>query len=257
MRRTDAANPHINILGIRVDNVTYEDTLRRVGEFVCDGTPRQIATVNPEFIIIAQDDAEFRDILGKTALNIPDGIGLLWAARVLGKPLQERVAGVDTTERIAELAAQRGYRLFLLGAQEGVAAKVAQIWRARYPEINIAGVYAGSPAAEEETEIVEMIRAAAPDILFVAYGCPKQDKWIARNQMKIGVPVALGIGGAFDFISGSAVRAPVWVQSLGLEWLHRLYREPWRWRRMLRLPRFMWLVLMRRVSAPIKGTPVL
>ena len=112
----------------------------------------------------------------------------------------------------------------------------------------IVGTHAGSPALEEEGEIVCMIQRAKPDVLFVAYGAPQQDKWVSRNLERLGVPVAMGVGGAFDFISGRAKRAPRWVQHLGLEWLHRLYREPWRWRRMLALPRFVWLVLLERLA---------
>jgi N-acetylglucosaminyldiphosphoundecaprenol N-acetyl-beta-D-mannosaminyltransferase len=118
----------------------------------------------------------------------------------------------------------------------------------KYPNLQIVGTYSGSPAVEEEDEIVALVKQAGPDILFVAYGAPQQDKWIARNLEKLGVPLAMGVGGTLDFIAGVAVRAPRWVQRLGLEWLHRLCREPWRWRRMLALPRFVWLVILRRAK---------
>lgn len=241
-------NQTCTILGVRVDNVNYQQALSIIESFIESGQPHQVVTVNPEFIVAAQSDEEFRRILNASALSLPDGVGLLWAARFLGCPLQERVTGVDTMHLLAALAAQKGYRLFLLGAAPGVAVETAARLCEMYPGVTIVGTHAGSPSAEEEDEIVDMIRRAKPDILFVAYGAPAQDKWIARNLARLGVPVAMGVGGAFDFISGRAKRAPRWMQRLGLEWLHRLLHEPWRWRRMFALPKFVWLVVRERLT---------
>jgi N-acetylglucosaminyldiphosphoundecaprenol N-acetyl-beta-D-mannosaminyltransferase len=132
---------------------------------------------------------------------------------------------------IAEAAARRGWRLFFLGAAEGVAQRAADRLTARYPGLTMAGVFAGSPRRADEAKQVAMIQAAGTDVLLVAYGAPAQDYWIARNRARLGVPVSIGVGGAFDFLAGAARRAPRWVQRLGLEWLHRLYRQPWRARR--------------------------
>jgi N-acetylglucosaminyldiphosphoundecaprenol N-acetyl-beta-D-mannosaminyltransferase len=236
------------ILGVRADYVNYDQALSIIEGFVVSGSPHQVVTVNPEFIVAAQSDDDFRDILNTSSLALPDGVGLLWAARFLGHPLQERVTGTDSVQRIAGLAAQRGYSLFLLGAAPGVAVATAARLCEMYPDLRIVGTHAGSPALEEEDEIVRLIQRAKPDILFVAYGAPQQDKWIARNLERLGVPVAMGVGGAFDFISGRVKRAPRWLQRVGLEWLHRLYHEPWRWRRMLALPRFVWLVVWERLA---------
>ena len=236
------------ILGVQVDSFNYEQALSLIEGFVESGHPHQVVTVNPEFIVAAQSDDEFRDILNASSLALPDGVGLLWAARFLGHPFQERVTGTDTVQRVAALAAQKGYSLFLLGAAPGVAVETAARLCETYPGLRIVGTHAGSPASEEEDEIVSMIQKAKPDILFVAYGAPQQDKWIARNLERLGVPVAMGVGGAFDFISGRAKRAPRWLQRLGLEWLHRLCHEPWRWRRMLALPKFGWLVVQERLT---------
>ena len=234
------------ILGVRVDDVTYEETLSHVERFVAAGGAHQIATVNVEFIMEARQNPEFRRVLAAASLCVPDGIGVLWASRRLGTPLRQRVAGIDLVENIAERAGARGWRLYFLGAAPGVAEQAAAILAERYPGLVTAGCFAGSPNLAEETAIVDRVRAAHPDVLFVAYGAPEQDLWIARNQARIGVPVALGIGGAFDFICGRTKRAPAWVQRLGLEWLHRLVREPWRWRRQLALPRFVLRVLVGR-----------
>jgi N-acetylglucosaminyldiphosphoundecaprenol N-acetyl-beta-D-mannosaminyltransferase len=242
------AHESIAILGVRVSNVDVPESLAIIEDLIESAPSHQVATVNTEFVMAAQKDAEFKAIINAAALALPDGIGLLWAARFLGHPLRERVTGVDTVQRVAGLAARKGYRLFLLGAAEGVADLCAQRLSNQYPNLQIVGTYSGSPAAEEEDEIVALVKQARPDVLFVAYGAPQQDKWIARNLERLGVPLAMGVGGAFDFMAGVAARAPRWVQQSGLEWLHRLYHEPWRWRRMLALPRFVGLVMRERLG---------
>ena len=234
------------ILGVPVDNVTEEEALARIEAFIENGRPHQVVTVNPEFIMAAQSDAKFFQVLKEADLSLPDGVGLLWAARFLGRLLSQRLAGVDTVRRIASLAAEREYRLFLLGAAEGVAEATAVRLEEKNPGLKVAGTYAGSPDPKEEEEVIEMVRAARPQVLLVAYGAPQQDLWIHRHLGRLGVPMVMGVGGAFDFISGKAKRAPGWMQRLGLEWLHRLLHEPWRWRRMLALPKFVWLVIKSR-----------
>ena len=236
----------VHILGIRVDNVTCDEALARMEEFIADGRPHHVVTVNPEFIAAAQDDPHFAQILNRAHLNLPDGQGLIWAARILGTPLKQRVTGVDTVLKLAELSAEKGYRPYLLGAADGVAAAAARQLQVRFPGLEIAGTHAGSPLPEEDERVVNGIKRTNAQLLFVAFGAPHQEKWIARNLTHLGVPLAMGVGGAFDFISGQANRAPHWVQRIGLEWLHRLIHQPWRWRRMLALPRFVLLVLRER-----------
>ncbi|MGC9359524.1 MAG: WecB/TagA/CpsF family glycosyltransferase [Anaerolineae bacterium] len=233
----------LRILGIRVDDVTMEETLALFTSWIETGRPHQVVTVNPEFVMAAQQDAAFRVTLGEADLAVPDGAGLLWASRVLGKPLRERVAGSDLVPRLAELSARHGYRLYLLGSAPGIAERTADVLASEHPGVVIVGTYAGSPAPDEEDAIVARIRAAAPHVLLVAYGAPKQDLWIRRNLSRLAVPVCMGVGGAFDFVAGVTHRAPIWMRRAGLEWLHRLIHEPWRWRRMLALPRFAWSVV--------------
>ncbi len=231
--------PAIEILGVPVHAVTMEQTVLLARQLMGRPGLRQIATVNPEFVMKARQDSQFLAVLEEAALCIPDGIGLLYAARWLGHPLPERVPGSELVYRLAQEAAQEGWRLFLLGAAPGVAEEAASVFQGRCPTLTIAGTYAGSPDSAEDEEIVARINESRANLLFVAYGAPKQDKWIARNRDKLtSVRLAIGVGGSLDFVSGRAQRAPRWVQRIGLEWLHRLIKEPWRWRRMLALPQF-------------------
>lgn len=237
----------VDILGVRVDNITSAQVLQTMAAWVASGEPHQVVTVNPEFVMRAQRDREFHVVLDRADLALPDGQGLLWASRLLGHRLAERVAGSDIVPHVAAMSAERGYRLYLLGARPGVAEMAARKLAARFPGVCIVGTYAGSPDPSEEDELVARITAASPDILFVAYGAPRQDLWIAGNLERLRVPVCMGVGGTFDFIAGVAQRAPLWMQNAGLEWLFRLIQEPWRWRRMLALPRFVIAVLWQKM----------
>lgn len=231
--------PAVRILGVPVHAVTMADTLGQVRRFMAGSRLHQIATVNPEFVMTAQGDAEFLEVLETADLCIPDGVGLLWAAQRLGFPLPDRVAGSDLVYEVARLASQNGWRLFLLGAAEGVAQEAGSLLQDRYPGLTIAGSYAGSPDPAENEAIVKRINDAGAQILYVAYGAPRQDKWIGRNREALpSVRLAMGVGGSLDFITGRSKRPPEWAQRAGIEWLVRLALEPWRWRRMMALPRF-------------------
>lgn len=210
----------------------------------------QVCTVNPEFIMHARRDRTFADVLRQADLCVPDGVGVLWAARRQGIQLHERVTGSDGIYRICQCAAERGWRVYLLGAAVGVADVAAQRLMALYPGLQIVGAYSGSPADTEWPEIRVRLHRVQPDILFVAYGHPRQDLWIALHRQELPVKVAVGVGGAFDFVAGVMPRAPRWMQRWGVEWLYRLIQQPWRWRRMAVLPRFALLVLMQHRVAP-------
>jgi N-acetylglucosaminyldiphosphoundecaprenol N-acetyl-beta-D-mannosaminyltransferase len=240
----------VDILGVRVDAVTYRDTLDIIAGWIEQREPHQIATTNPEFVMAAQADAAFREVLRASDLCVPDGAGLLWAARRLGRRLPERVTGSDLVPLVAQAAVQHGWRLFLLGAAPGVALQTGHVLEQRNPGLRIVDAYAGSPSEADAQAIVRRVQAAAPDVLFVAYGAPAQDLWIARHKQNLAVPVMMGVGGAFDHIVGVQRRAPGWMQHIHLEWLFRLVTQPWRWRRQLALPRFVWAVLRQsRASA--------
>jgi len=240
----------VEILGVQVHALTHEEAIERIAALVGAGPTHQVVTVNPEFIMAARRDAAFRQVLNRADLALADGIGLVWAACLLyGRgALPERVAGVDMVEQLAAQAARRGWRLYFLGAAESVAERAARVLADRYPGLVVAGTYAGSPAEAEVAGIVARVRAARPDLLFVAYGAPAQDLWIARHASALQVPVAMGVGGSFDVIAGITRRAPLWMQRRGLEWLYRLIRQPWRWRRMIALPRFAALIVWQWLS---------
>jgi exopolysaccharide biosynthesis WecB/TagA/CpsF family protein len=246
----DPMSRRISMLGIPLDPLSWQDLHSRLSEWMDGDTPHQICTVNPEFVMVAQQDIIFYNILNRVGLCVADGQGLLWAARYLGFSLPDRITGSDGVPFIAEWAAEAGWKLFLLGAADGVAARAADILHAHYPGLQIVGTFPGSPSPEEEAAIVDMINTSGADILFVAYGAPAQDKWIARNLPRLRVKAAMGIGGTLDFIVGVQKRAPESWQRLGLEWLYRLIQEPWRWKRMTRLPRFVLAVLWRRSKGP-------
>ena len=225
------------IQDVNVHRLTLADVLARLEEFVGSDRPHQVVTVNLDFLRLARTDAAFREALNGADLAVPDGVPVIWASRLLGAPLPERVTGVDIVEHGAALAAARGYSIFLLGAAPGVADAAAATLVARYPGLRIAGTYSppmGPFSPEEDARMVAMVRAAQPAMLFVAFGAPRQDVWIREHRDELGVPVCVGIGGTFNFIAGIIPRAPRWMQRAGLEWTYRLKQEPRRlWRRYL------------------------
>lgn len=236
------------ILGVRVDDASYDDLMEQVDAFVASGQPHQIVTLNAEMAVAAHDEASFARSLNSADLIVADSAGVALAARLLGHRLQGRVTGSDGIYFLAAHCALRGYRTFFLGAAPGVAEVVAERLTTANPGLRVAGAFAGSPRPEDEEEIIARVRSADPDLLLVAYGVPAEEKWIARNRERLGVPVMIGVGGTFDFVAGVRQRAPRWMRRWGLEWLYRLLREPWRWRRQLALPRFMALVARQKVG---------
>ena len=240
------------VLGVRVDRVTQLQVLDIIDQLIslrrANGNTlpcQQIVTVNTEFVMAAQKNSEFRQTINSAALAVADGIGVVWATRFVGYPTPERITGTDILVALAKRCAQKGYRLYLLGAAPGIAEQAGLCLQALAPGLQIAGTYAGSPAPTEEDAIIERIYAAKADILCIAYGAPAQDLWIYRNLSRLPAAIAMGVGGAYDFLSGRQRRAPQTMQRIGLEWLYRLYREPWRWKRMLAIPHFLLRVLLR------------
>ncbi|GIW11230.1 MAG: WecB/TagA/CpsF family glycosyl transferase [Dehalococcoidia bacterium] len=235
------------ILGVRVDDVTMAEAVALIGSLIAARQPSQVVTINPEFVMRARRDPTFAAILEAAALAVPDGSGLAWACRRAGLPLRGLVRGVELVEELARAGAAAGWRFFLLGAAEGVAAAAGRALARHAPGLTVAGTFAGNAAPAGDAETTAAIRAACPiDLLLVAYGAPAQERWIARNAAALGIPVSIGVGGTFDYLSGRIPRAPRWAIEHGLEWLFRLLRQPWRWRRQRALLAYAWLILRDR-----------
>lgn len=232
------------MLGVRVDDVTYPEALAILRHAIHTRTPHVVTTPNPEIVMAARSDAAFRALLQGASLNIPDGVGLILAARLLGDRLRQHVQGTDVVLALAAESAACGYRWFLLGGAGDVSVRAASALQHAYPGLQIAGTRAGSPRAEHDEATRRAIRAAGDvDVLLVAYGAPKQEQWLVRNLDLLGIPVGIGVGGVFNYLAGDTPRAPAWVRRLHFEWLHRLVTQPWRWRRQAALPRFAVLAL--------------
>jgi len=244
------------LLGIPVDALTEAEAVDWVARAIAEGRPRLVISVNPERIMHAGRDPAFAAVLRRADLALADGAGVLWAARRLGHPLPGRVAGVDFVRALAARGATDGWRFFFLGAAPGVAESAGQVLRDAYPGFFLAGAQAGSPEPGADAATTEAIRSSRAQVLLLAFGAAAEEAWLARNLERSGAIIGLGVGGAFDFISGRARRAPRWMRERGLEWLHRLGRQPWRWRRMLALPRFVLRVLAQpRGDGPAEGSP--
>ncbi|MEK7143130.1 MAG: WecB/TagA/CpsF family glycosyltransferase [Patescibacteria group bacterium] len=225
----------INILGIKICSLSFNEAIKIVDELIVKGKPAQIVTVNPEFIVVAQKDIQFKKILNQADLALPDGVGLILAGRILGTPLKERITGVDLTWAICKLAEDRGYSVFFLGGIRGVAKETASRIKKIHSRLLVAGYYEGKPNDAKTWDAIERVR---PNILFVAFGAPKQDKFIYdlihSSRISHNPSLSIGVGGTFDYIAGRIPRAPEWLRNLGLEWLYRFYSEPWRIKRIFK-----------------------
>lgn len=232
----------VEILGVRVDRVDEAEAKNRA-EALLSGRSHYIITPNPEFVVYAQDDPEFRSIINQADLAIADGVGLIWASRFLGKPLPARIPGTNLAKDLVQYAAQSGKSVFFLGGREGVGEAAAGEMKKDYPKLRVVGVWEGEAGEKGDTVARRKVGKGRVDLLLVAFGHPRQEYWIHRNLSKLDVGVAMGIGGAFDFWSGRARRAPEVMQRLGLEWLFRLLTQPWRIKRQVKLINFIGLVL--------------
>lgn len=270
----------MDILGVKIDRLGLVEAVERVGGMVREGGRYYVVTPNPEFVILAQRDQEFRQILNQADLAVADGIGLLAAAKFLETRsrirnklaraadlflsglevgwwtladqekldvLPERVSGVDLVWRLAELSAKKGYTMSLLGGKEGVAARAAKCLKTEFPQLKIGGSWDG---AEADKILAGQLSRISADILLVAFGHPHQEKWISENLKRIKVKVAMGVGGTFDFLVGQPKRAPLSFRRFGTEWIWRLIKEPQRWCRSLTaFPYFPLLVFWRKIQA--------
>jgi N-acetylglucosaminyldiphosphoundecaprenol N-acetyl-beta-D-mannosaminyltransferase len=232
---------------VHVHTVSATEVSARLEAMVSGSAQHRVIPVNPEMVMAAQTNHAFRESINTASLALPDGVGVVFASRLFGQSIPERVTGIDTVMQVAGLACERKLRIFFLGAAPGIAERAAERLEREFPGLSVAGTYAGSPHIDEEDAICRRIAESRADILLIAYGAPKQELWIARNLERLPVRLAVCVGGSFDFLAGVVTRAPEWVQSIGLEWLYRLTKEPRRWRRMMALPKFAALVINERM----------
>jgi N-acetylglucosaminyldiphosphoundecaprenol N-acetyl-beta-D-mannosaminyltransferase len=219
------------------------EALARIAEFVASGEPHFVATADASMIVDANLDPTFGDLLRSADMVTPDSSGVLWAAKKLGQPLTEKVSGVDLVDRLCAQSAEKGYRIFFLGAGHGIAELAAEKMRLAHPGCNIVGARHGFFPADDDELVAREVAEANPDVLFVAMGIPRQEKFIARTRDIIRARVAIGVGGSLDVHSGRTKRAPVVFQKLKVEWLWRLFLNPSKWRKTMKLPKFMLMVL--------------
>ncbi len=234
--------PGIRILDLPVHNVDMQTALDTIDGFICAGTPHHIVTADASMLVMAQQDETLRRIIRRAEMITPDSVGVLWAARRQGAPIRERVSGVEIVERLCALSPARGYRLYFLGAGPGVAEQAAERMRARYPGAIIVGARHGFFSEHDTSAILDEIRTCRPDVLCVALGIPKQEKWIAQYRDQLDVPVLIGVGGTLDVLSGTVRRAPRLFQRARLEWLWRLISNPRKISKVMLLPSFVMLV---------------
>ena len=236
----------VDILGVGFDRVDLVGAVAEIAQRLDRGEPTFIITANPEFVMLCRHDREVAAIAARADLVVPDGTGAVVASRFLGDPLPGRAPGRLLVDRLAALATERRLSVFLLGAATGIAERAAATLRERHPDLRIAGTYAGS--ADDDADVILRVAATAPDIVLVAFGMPKQERWIARNLPRLpSARIAVGVGGSLDYLAGAAKAPPALVHAIGLEWLWRLLRDPKRWRRQRVLPVFVVLVLAARL----------
>ena len=240
----------IDILGVAVDSITMEEAVDRIETYMDERTGVLIATANAEMILRATHDPDLMQILNQAALVVPDGAGTVWAAHHLGEEMPERVAGYDLAQRLMKDAPAQNRRIFFFGSAPGVAEQATAKAERLYPGIEIVGTRNGFFSGSDVPAIVEQIRSAKPDLLLVALGVPKQEKWLQKHLSELEVPVSIGVGGTLDVMAGVMKRAPRWMQKAKLEWLFRGMMQPKRAGRLMALPKFVLKVHGYKSSRP-------
>lgn len=236
----------LQIMGVSFDNVTMAEALERAGVLMKQPGAAYVVTPNAEIVYEAMRDEALCRLLNGADLVLPDGAGVVLASKLLKTPLKEKVAGVDFADRLLEVLADSGGSVYLLGSKPGVAEQAAENMLRKHPGLSVVGTADGY--FKDEAAVVEKINAAKPDFLFVCLGAPKQEQFMVRHREELQVGLMAGLGGSLDSFAGTVKRAPRWMIRLNLEWLYRLIKEPRRFKRMLRLPKFLWAVICKRLG---------
>lgn len=234
----------IDILGFPVDNITMEEAVAAIENYIREGTPHQIITANSLMFLNVLKNKDLQRVFLQAHLIVPDSSGVVLAGVLSGHHFKERIAGIDLLQKLMESCQKNGYSLYFVGARPGVAEEAATNLKKKFPGLKIAGTHCGYFSAEEERQMIKTIVQNKPDILLVGLNIPFQELWIAKHLHQLSTAVCIGIGGSFDVLAGRIRRAPLIMQRLGLEWLWRTIIEPWRVSRIMRLPLFIWKVLV-------------
>ena len=234
-----------DIMGLQFDNITMEEALDAAKALLQGEHAARVVTPNAEIAYEALHDENMRTLLNSAELMLPDGAGVVLASKILKTPLKQKVAGVDFADGLLGVLETTGQSLYLLGSKPGIGELAAQKMMQKHPRLRIAGIADGY--FQDEAPVIDKINASGADVLFVCLGAPKQEQFMARHQMALHVKLMAGLGGTLDSFAGTVKRAPKWMIRLNLEWLYRLIKEPKRFKRMLRLPKYLWAVVCKRI----------
>ncbi|OMF13122.1 glycosyltransferase [Paenibacillus sp. FSL H7-0331] len=245
--------PKVSIFGVPFSKLSMNETVNLITHMIESREPHQIITANPIMVMSAVDSSTYMQLLQAADLVVPDGAGIVWAANYVGNPVAERVTGFDLLHRMMQLGEPKGWKVYLLGASPEMIEAAASSLKRQYPALQLVGYRDGYFQADEDAAVIANIREHDPDILLIGRSADKQEPWIAQYKQQLRVPVIMGVGGSFDVLSGKLKRAPVMFQRLRLEWFYRLLQEPWRYKRMLVLPKFVMKVIREKKNVQNMG----
>lgn len=235
----------IDVMGLKFDSMTMDEALSRAEVLLRGDKAAYVVTPNAEIAYEALHDVQLREMLNGADLMLPDGAGVVLASKLLRTPVKQKVAGVDFAAGLLGILERNGQSLYLLGGKTGIGEMAAQKMLEAHPQLRIAGIADGY--FQDEAPVIAKINASGADALFVCLGAPKQERFMVQHQQELHVHLMAGLGGSLDAFAGTVQRAPAWMIRLNLEWLYRLIREPKRFRRMLRLPKYLWAVMLKRI----------
>ena len=236
----------INIMGVGFDSLTLSEAVDRAEALISERRAAYVVTPNPEIVMTCWENPDAMEAVQNADLVLPDGVGVVYGAKILGTPLKGKLPGIDFATELMRRMASRGGRVYLLGAKPGVAEMAGERMRQQFPGLIVCGTHDGY--FQDDAPIIEAINALQPDLLLVCLGAPKQELWMHRNRPVLKVGLMAGLGGSLDVFAGTVKRAPVFFQKFGLEWFYRLVKEPWRFKRMMKLPKFLFACIGKKLK---------